>query len=363
MSGPRIDVVTRFGRNTASVTNLKQSLDTLSEYTVHLHCPRIELPGREYRGKYLFENSLMIPRFVKIFFQLKEISDVLIIHKTLFPREWGGLERLFLRCNNVVYSTYDAEYVRTPKKVEMLFERSEVVVATSHAIARSAEAATDDVVLIPPSVDTEFFKPIPRADVAYPGYEPVDDGLTLGWVGSADEHAENLSHLVDCLRSIPGGYSVTVRFLGNGEFTAKSRAPFEELAQDRPHISVDFVDRVPRELVPDVINSFDIGLTPMVDSPFERGRSSEKTREYMACGLPVVGSDVGENPHLVPESAGVLLSSPDEWGPAIASLAESPDKLSQMGRAAREHAESHYSIGVTSERFRDLFSKLETDDF
>ena len=107
------------------------------------------------------------------------------------------------------------------------------------------------------------------------------------------------------------------------------------------------------------ISSFDIGIMPLKDEPFERGKCGYKLIQYMACGLPVVASPVGVNSQIVEHGVnGFLASTPQEWEQALRTLAADPALRSAMGRAGRAKVEQQYSLQVTGPRLAELLKSV-----
>ena len=91
-----------------------------------------------------------------------------------------------------------------------------------------------------------------------------------------------------------------------------------------------------------------IGVMPLVDSPWERGKCGYKLIQYMACSLPVVASGVGVNPEVVQHRAkGGLASTPEQWERALAMLLDDAELRTCWGRAGREVVEARYSLQRT----------------
>jgi len=91
----------------------------------------------------------------------------------------------------------------------------------------------------------------------------------------------------------------------------------------------------------------DIGIMPLPDSPWARGKCGYKLIQYMACGLPVVASPVGVNRQIVEHGVnGFLAETDDEWREALATLVADPDLRRRMGAAGRKKVEADYSLQV-----------------
>ena len=94
--------------------------------------------------------------------------------------------------------------------------------------------------------------------------------------------------------------------------------------------------------------SFDIGIMPLLDGSFERGKCGYKLIQYMACGLPVVASPVGVNREIVEHGVnGFLAETPEQWEQALQTLLADPGLRQRMGQAGRQKVERQYCVQVT----------------
>jgi glycosyltransferase involved in cell wall biosynthesis len=102
----------------------------------------------------------------------------------------------------------------------------------------------------------------------------------------------------------------------------------------------------------------DIGLAPLPDNPFTRGKCTFKVLEYSASGLPVVASPVGTNvDHVKDGITGYLAATPDQWMEKLRSLLDNPALRNDMGAKGREYARE-FDNAIIGERLCDLL--LET---
>ena len=105
----------------------------------------------------------------------------------------------------------------------------------------------------------------------------------------------------------------------------------------------------------DSIRNLDVGIMPLVDGPFERGKCGYKLIQYMACGLPVVASPVGVNRQIVKHGEnGFLAETPAEWAKALLTLLADVDLRERMGRTGRQVVEREYCTRVTGPRLVEL---------
>lgn len=104
-----------------------------------------------------------------------------------------------------------------------------------------------------------------------------------------------------------------------------------------------------------LIQSMDIGVMPLPDTPWARGKCGYKLIQYMACGLPVVASPVGVNADIVEHGVnGFLADSDDEWRTAIETLLNDADLRRRMGAAGRKKVEEDYSLQVWGPRVAQM---------
>ena len=349
----QIHIVHGFYEQKPSLKNLQQGLRGMGDgFEIYTHNIR-----KKESPESIVSNCLelfnIFTNSIETFVQVMREADILIIHKFIMPLDNTIIERLFVQHDTVVYSVYDAEYIDNPTKSAFLSSESDLVHAISHSIAAHAREYTEDVAVIPPSVDTDFFKPMREGDIKFENSQiNPSDKFVIGWVGNASDHKENIKYMINTLPE-QNSSEIIFRLLCGGELPAGLKQKIESIS-----IETEIIEWVPRKDVPKVINTFDVGLAPLQDTAFNRGRSSEKIREYMSCGCPVIASDIGENRHLVPDSGGFLAGDSIEWGEALLFLINNPEKRDEMGENAREYMKSNYSITAVSEKIKRQFEQL-----
>ena len=110
------------------------------------------------------------------------------------------------------------------------------------------------------------------------------------------------------------------------------------------------------------IQSFDVGIMPLPDEPFERGKCGYKLIQYMACGLPVIASPVGANMQIVEQGrTGFLASSSADWVQALVTLGQDAGLRDKVGKAGRAKVEKEYSLQVAAPRLFEILSTAVTN--
>jgi glycosyltransferase involved in cell wall biosynthesis len=178
-----------------------------------------------------------------------------------------------------------------------------------------------------------------------PVIAPRNDLFTIGWLGSqtvAASLAEN------CFRS------ALMRFCADyaSRFVVVGARP-PEIPGVRIEVRKWSQENEARDLM-----TFDVGVSPLVDSPLERGKCGLKLIQYMAAGRPVVASPVGFNCELVDHGHnGFLASSTSEWIEALEKLRRDTALREWMGGCARKMVQDKYSLSMTAQKLLTLLRR------
>jgi glycosyltransferase involved in cell wall biosynthesis len=128
---------------------------------------------------------------------------------------------------------------------------------------------------------------------------------------------------------------------------------------DIPGLRVENVewtlDGEPREIA-----KFDVGIMPLSDDPFSRGKSSYKLLQYMAAGVPALASAVGMNVEVAgeDENNALLAGTPDEFAAKLAGLLENAESRRTLALNGRRAVEQKYARPVIGERFAEIMRRL-----
>jgi len=109
-----------------------------------------------------------------------------------------------------------------------------------------------------------------------------------------------------------------------------------------------------------LIAECDVGIMPLLDTPWEQGKCGYKLIQFMACGLPTVASPVGANVSIVVDGqTGYFAESQDEWVEQLERLLMNPGHRRQLGATGRARVEKKYSLQVTGPRYAQLLTQLK----
>ncbi len=275
--------------------------------------------------------------------------DVVWVEKEMLPWIPGWIE---LKCfpNNIpwvvdyddaVFHRYDRHRLSVVRgilgqKIDKLMQRADLVVAGNDYLANRARSAGALRVEIVPTV----------VDISRYGISESDDNRlpVIGWIGSPST-AKFLHQVAPALREVVATRRVQVIAVG---------ANSEQIA-DLPITALPWTEAT--EVT--AIQHFDIGIMPLPDAPFERGKCGYKLIQYMACGKPVIASPVGANCKIVDDGVdGFLAATHTDWITALTQLIDDPSLRRQMGAAGRRKIEGAYSLQITAERIAGLLKSV-----
>lgn len=276
--------------------------------------------------------------------------DLVWVEKEMLPWIPGWIELglfpagvpLVADYDDAVFHRYDqhrASIVRSilGSKIDKVMQRADLVVAGNQYLAdRAQSAGARRVEILPTVVDVARY-----AIVESCGNEasPV-----IGWIGSPAT-AKFLHLIAPALNELVAARKVKLVAVGAN-------------ASQVNNLPVTVLPWAEATEVSD-IQHFDIGIMPLPDAPFERGKCGYKLIQYMACGRPVVASPVGVNSKIVHDGVdGFLATTHAEWVAALTRLIDHPELRRQMGLAGRSKIEAQYSLQAASSRLADLLKSV-----
>ncbi|MEQ6341781.1 MAG: glycosyltransferase family 4 protein [Gammaproteobacteria bacterium] len=262
--------------------------------------------------------------------------DVVWIEKEALPWLPVWLERFLLRgapyvldYDDAIFHNYDqhsSALVRRffDHRIDRLMAGARLVVAGNAYLAqRAQDAGAPWVEILPTVIDLDRY-------AAKPTLAPADEPLRIVWVGSPST-VRYLALLCEPLVVLGQRFAFKLRVVGGGSI-------------DLPGVDVEFVQWTEATEVAS-IQACDIGVMPLFDSPWERGKCGYKLIQYMACGLPVVASPVGVNGEIVRVGEnGFLADTASEWVDALGRLLSDAALRQHMGKVGRKRVEAEYCI-------------------
>lgn len=283
--------------------------------------------------------------------ELRKVSLLVLAKVRLGLGEGVLLRRLTRR---VVFDFDDALFLRQPRRPGAAPDRSrlrrrkfaatcrvcDLVLAGNDFLAAAARPWSRRVEVLPTPVDLE----------AYPELPPTrrDRGAVV-WIG----RPENLVYL-EPLR--PAFVALARRVPDFRLRVICSRFP------DWPDVPLDRIMWSAAGEAEQLATAA-VGIMPLSDDDWARGKCAFKLLQYMAAGLPTVASPVGENREVVVEGeTGFLASGPEAWSQRLAELLASPELRARLGAAGRERVRQNYARQVIAPRAVELLEQAAAHD-
>ena len=268
----------------------------------------------------------------------------LVLSREASPFSLGGLEASLLkRAAYGVYDFDDALFHDRGVGVRRLFSKARkceaAVVAADHVIAGNdylaewVQKKNCAVTVIPSCVNP--------AKYAVKSSWAIDGSPRLVWMGSQSTEVflESISEALLFVHQSRGARLTVVS--GSGQ---RSLGSLDRM--------VDRVSWTPTTYTT-VLASADIGISPLADTPYARGKCAYKLLQYGASGLPVIGSPVGANELALRRLRGLAPKSVDEWADALCELIDATSSAREVrGRAGRSAVAAHYSFEAWAPTWR-----------
>jgi len=285
----------------------------------------------------------------RIFFLMfnKRKYDVLIIEKELFTNLPYFLERFLLKGVTYTLDYDDAISINYKKsRIKRIFLKNKIDTLTKYASIVTVgnrwywnELVNGRLWYLPTVVDLEAYKKIDA--------EKCSNNIPIiVWIGSPAT-VQYLSTISEALRRLSKKHDFILRVIG-GDFALEGvKVECFKWSQDSEFR---------------YIHESDIGIMPLLDTIWEKGKCGFKLIQYMASGIPTVASPEPANVEItVQGSTGFIASNDDEWVKYMSILIENKALRGQMGAAARKRAEECYSYQVWGSKFVRLIEDVSVN--
>ena len=277
--------------------------------------------------------------------------DLIWLHCELFPffpglaekfSTWPGKPIVFDYDDAIFhnYNIHPKPLVRATRgrKLHTTIRAAEMAFCGNDYLANYARPLCSRTEIVPTILDTSIFCPAKNK-------QSMNIPPRIGWIGSPSTWNDYLLSMLPILQDLTKSEGAKIAIMG-----ADKNA--------EPNPLIDFEEWSEASEVP-FLQSLDIGIMPLVDTPWARGKCGYKLIQYMACGLPVVASPVGVNSDIVEHGVnGFLAETNEEWSRAIKILLNNADLRRQMGSAGQKKVEEYYSLKVWGPRVAQMLQNI-----
>lgn len=227
-------------------------------------------------------------------------------------------------------------YLKFAGKTKTICRMASHVMVGNPYLADYARRYNHHVTVVPTTIDTDQYLRAPRPEPNVP---------VIGWTGSYS----TLQHL-DTLRS------VFQRLAQRHAFQLKVIGSTSDYKIEG--VQVESIKWRSKTEVEDLSN-IDIGVMPLPDDPWSRGKCGLKALQFMALGIPTICSPVGVNSEIIQDNQnGLLADSEDDWVEKLSGLLQSGELRQRLGQAGRATVHEKYSAKTQAPRVYEVFKSV-----
>ncbi len=273
-------------------------------------------------------------------------ADVWVVHRGTQHWGWSQLVAKQARRQGIplVFDFDDAVHMRAPGPTRKIIQAADLVLAGNDWLATAAREWNSNAMWFPTGLDT----------AAYDHYRLPSEGRkpVVGWIGGIS----NLHYLqvcADALRRVHEQHPFTLKLV-----TDTRHGPELPFLHGLDIAPVAWrLDTAPRDVA-----SFDIGLMPLKDSPWEQGKCGFKALEYFAAGAATIATLIGDAPRLLgDETRGWGVPPGDEgagWAEALGEAVDDVDERQRRAEAARNWVRKEHDVEVVAKRLAEILEDL-----
>jgi glycosyltransferase involved in cell wall biosynthesis len=345
------------------------SIGPTSRYRIFQFLPVFEEQGIECTVRPLFEKTywriIEIPspflrvmakmvyvtgRFLRRAWDVLTIGDVdlVVIEGQLFPYMPALAERMLARLHYRFIIEFDDAIYLTPghrQKIPALLGMASGAIVGNEVLAKYARKYTSQVYVIPTVVDTQRFAPR-QTRVQWIGAR-TETPITVVWIGLA----YNLGYL-----------DIVAPVLK--ELQDKGLIKFRVVCSQPPRLPGLTVEFRPWQLEQEVelLQDCHIGIMPLPDTEWARGKCALKLLQYMSVGMAAVASPVGVNREIISDGeTGYFAVTEQDWRDRLTRLCQDAVLREEMGRAARTAVGERYSLNAWGPRLAKQYQEIANE--
>jgi glycosyltransferase involved in cell wall biosynthesis len=226
-------------------------------------------------------------------------------------------------------------YLKFPNKTGEICKLSTHIIAGNQYLADYAGRFNEKVAIVPTTIDTEKYQVAKKAE---------SDILTIGWSGSFST-IQHLDTIRDVLQELARQEKFRLLVIGTQSYEISG-------------VDVKALKWQSETEIED-LQKIDIGLMPLPNDQWSKGKCGLKALQYMALGIPTICSPVGVNSSIIKDGEnGFLADGKDEWIEKLKKMIHSAQLREKLGMAGRETVEKNYSAKSQAPRVLEIFESV-----
>lgn len=228
-------------------------------------------------------------------------------------------------------------WMKRSSKTDEIIALSKLVIVGNQYLADHAKLFNNNVEIIPTTIDTNYHKPTEKQ---------AKETVCIGWTGS-ETTIRHFKLIIPVLKRIKEKYGDMVSFIQISNVTSEC-----------PEIGLETVVWNAKDEIAQ-LQRIDIGIMPLPDDAWAKGKCGFKGLQYMALEIPTIMSPVGVNTEIIDDGKnGFFATTDDEWFAILCKLIDDADLRKNIGEEGRKTIVARYSIDSQKEKYLSLFEKI-----
>ncbi|MBT9138962.1 MAG: N-acetyl-alpha-D-glucosaminyl L-malate synthase [Syntrophomonadaceae bacterium] len=227
--------------------------------------------------------------------------------------------------------------LRYKNSIPEILKASSYVITGNDYLRNYALRFNRNVAVIPTSIDTDKYTAKRKAS-------KKKDKIIIGWMGSRST-AFYLEQLKGVFKALSQKYRIGLHIIGADEYRIKG----VDITNKRWSLEKEVAD----------LRELDIGVAPLIDDGWGRGKCGLKVLQYMGIGIPCVSSNVGVNAEIIVDGVnGFLAGTESEWIEKLSLLIEDKTLRRRLGAAGRRTVEKDFSLKENAPKLKSILKEV-----
>lgn len=297
----------------------------------------------------IFQRIKEFAKNINILLKLKK-NDFVFAQRTVYQIEFVLLLLIigFFKKAKIIFDFDDSIFIGHPIATKLLTKYSHSVIVGGHFLYDYACKYNKNTFLMPTSVRVMSDYTISDFNPQYKEKwnKKIDSEVNIGWIGRSEAHYHNLKILVPVFQKLSLTHKFSFICAGvSDEIILKKIFSLDNNNINVVLIKKEEINWADEKQIVNLIKNFDVGLMPLVLDDSTKGKCAFKAIQYMAIGIPVVASPVGEINYLINDGInGFMANSCDEWVEKLSYLIDNKSAREKIGREGRKTIEEKYSL-------------------
>lgn len=243
---------------------------------------------------------------------------------------------------NVSEANKKLSFLKDAGKTGTIIGLSDMIFAGNQYLSDYASAFNKNIVIVPTTIDTEIYTPRAKSGNS--------ETICIGWSGSFST-IQHFSLAIPALKRVKDKFGNKVKFKIIGDATYYCKELETQGVAWKAATEIEDLSEI------------DIGIMPLSDDEWAKGKCGLKGLQYMALGIPTLMSPVGVNTEIIQQDVnGYLPVTEDEWVDTLSKLVENKESRTRIGNEGRKTVVDRYSVDAWKGKYLEYFNRLTLEN-